>query len=144
MKIIFIESNKKLPTHVQNLDHPFGKYYLTEASIKKMLPLLSMQTYINKIDIFNNQKIDIDLNFFRELPISFNIDSVRWYFHLTGIHAELDKPYLINIDEHKIKNKVVIVRSNRRRNHLINYNFLKNYIDKLSFSVLICIGVEFY
>ena len=86
------EANKKLPTHVQNLDHPFGKYYLTEASIKKMLPLLSMLTYINKIDIFNNQKIDIDLNFFRELPISFNIDSVRWYFHLTGIHAELDKP----------------------------------------------------
>ncbi len=131
----FIEANKKLPTHVQNLDHPFGKYYLTEASIKKMLPLLSMQTYINKIDIFNNQKIDIDLNFFRELPISFNIDSVRWYFHLTGIHAELDKPYLINIDEHKIKNKVVIVRSNRRRNHLINYNFLKNYND------ILCLGL---
>ena len=128
---LFIETNKLLPSHAQNLDHPFGKYYLTEASIKKMIPLLSRQTYIKEIGIFNNQEINIDLNFFRELPISFNIDSVRWYFHLTGTHAELDKPYLINIDEHEIKDKIVIVRSGRRRNHLINYNFLKNYNNVL-------------
>ena len=96
-----------------------------------MLPLISKQTYINKVDMFNNQNIDIDLNFFRELPINFNIDSVRWYFHITGIHAELDKPYLINIENHQIKDKIIIIRSRRRKNYLINYSFLKNYNDVL-------------
>ena len=63
--------------------------------------------------------------------MNFNIDSVRWYFHITGIHAELDKPYLTNIGGHKIKEKIVIIRSRRRRNYLINYNFLENYNDVL-------------
>ena len=32
---LFIELNKLLPLHAQNLDHPFGKYYLSESSVKK-------------------------------------------------------------------------------------------------------------
>ena len=128
---LFIEANKPLPYHLQGQNLPFGKYYLTEFSIKKMIPLLSKQTYIEKVDIFNNQNIDVNLNLFREMAINFNIDSVRWYFHLTGIHAELDKPYLINIDGHEIKEKIVIIRTKKRRNYLINYNFLENYNDVL-------------
>ena len=128
---LFIELNKLLPLHAQNSDHPFGKYYLSESSVKKMLPLLSKQNYIKKVDIFKNQKIDIDLNLFREFPINFNIDSIRWYFHITGIHAELDIPYLTNVGFHEIKEKIVIIRTKRRRNYLINYNFLKNYDNVL-------------
>jgi len=128
---LYIEINKLLPSHVQNRDHPFGKYYLTETSAKKILPLLDKQKYINKVSIFNKEEIDVNLNLFRELPINFNIDSVRWYFHITGIHPELDKPYLENIGTHQLKNKIVIIRSKRRRNYLINYNFLKNYNDIL-------------
>ena len=128
---LFIELNKLIPPHAQNLDHPFGKYYLSESSVKKILPLLSKQDYIKKVDVFKNQKIDINLNLFRELPINFNIDSVRWYFHITGVHGELNIPYLTNVGFHEIKEKIVIIRTKRRRNYLINYNFLKNYKDVL-------------
>ncbi len=128
---LFIESNKFIPHDAKNLNHPFGKYYLSESSVKKILPLLSKQNYIKKIDIFKNQKIDINLNLFRELPINFNIDSVRWYFHITGVHGELNSPYLTNVGFHEIKEKIVIIRTKRRRNYLINYNFLKNYNDLL-------------
>ena len=83
------------------------------------------------MDIFKNEKIDINLNLFREFTINFNIDSVRWYFHITGIHAELDVPYLTNVGFHEIKEKIVIIRAKRRRNYLINYNFLKNYNNVL-------------
>ena len=114
---LYIEINKPLPSHVQNRDHPFGKYYLTETSAKKILPLLNKQKYINKVSIFNKEEIDVNLNLFRELPINFNIDSVRWYFHITGIHPELDKPYLENIGTHQLKNKIVIIRSKGRRNY---------------------------
>jgi len=128
---LFIEKNKLLPTQAQNLDHPLGKYYLTENSVNKILPLLKKQDYIKNVNIFNNQKIDINLNFFRELPINFNIDSVRWYFHITGVHADLNKPYLHNIENHAVKDKIIIIRTNRRKNYLINYNFLNNYDNTL-------------
>ena len=72
-------------------DHPFGSVYLTEKAILKMLPLLRNQKFLNKVEIYDGQRIDIDLNFFRELPINFNIDSVRWYFHLTGCFPDLSK-----------------------------------------------------
>ena len=39
-----------------------------------MLPLLKKQKYLEKVEIYENQNIDIDLNFFRNLPINFNID----------------------------------------------------------------------
>ena len=128
---LFIEKNKLLPLHVQNAKHPFGKYFLTENSVKKIMPLLLKQNYIEKVQIFNNQDIDINLNLFREMAINFNIDSIRWYFHITGIHADLEKPYLINIGEHTVKDKIVIIRSKRRKNYLINYNFIKNYNNVL-------------
>ena len=128
---LFIEKNKLLPTQAQNLNHPLGKYYLTENSVNKILPLLKKQDYIKNVNIFNNQKIDINLNFFRELPINFNIDSVRWYFHITGVHADLNKPYLHNIENHAVKDKIIIIRTNRRKNYLINYNFLNNYDNTL-------------
>ena len=126
-----VEANKPLPTHLQDSQHPFGKFFLSEDSVKKMIPLLKSQTYINEIELYNGQKIDVDLNLFREMPINFNFDSVRWYFHLTGVHGNLNEPYLINIGKHNIKNKILIIRSKRRRNHLINYNFLSNYNDVL-------------
>ena len=128
---LFIEKNKLFPNHLQNLKKQPIKYFLTEAAVNKMLPLLSKQPYIKKVDVFKNQIIDINLNYFRELPINFNIDSVRWYFHITGIHGNLENPYLLNIGDHNIKNKIVIIRSKKRRNHLINYSFLENYDDVL-------------
>ena len=128
---LFIEINKPLPIHAQDPDHPFGKYYLSESSVKKILPLLYKQTYIKQVDIFKNESIDVNLNFFREMPINFNIDSVRWYFHLTGIHGDLNEPYLINVENHEIKEKIVVIRTKRRKNNLINYDFLRNYKDVL-------------
>ena len=128
---LFIEANKSLPSHAHDILHPFGNFFLTEEPIKKLFPLLNKQTYIDKVDFYNDQEIDINLNLFRDLPINFNLDSIRWYFHLAGIHGKLDEPYLINIDQHSIKNKIIIIRSRRRKNYFINYNFLKNYNDVL-------------
>ncbi len=125
----FIEAGKKIPKNIQSETHPFGSVYLNEKSVDMVLPLLRGQNYLNKVDKFKNQKIDIDLNFFRELPINFNIDSVRWYSHLTGIHPNLGDQYLYVEDHKKIKNKIVIIRSTRRKNNLINYNFLNKYND---------------
>ena len=39
-----------------------------------VLPLLQQQDYINQVEIFENQKIDIDLDLFRKIPMNFNLD----------------------------------------------------------------------
>ena len=124
---LYIQKNKLIPRHVVSKDHPFGSVYLTEKSILKMLPLLRQQEYLKNVEIYSNQKIDIDLNFFRELPINFNIDSVRWYFHLTGNFPDLSKKYLEVNNHEKFKDYIVIMRSLRRQNKFINYSFLSSY-----------------
>ena len=133
---LYLQINKKIPKHVALKDHPFGEVYLSEKSVSKMLPLLKNQKFLKKVDIFNNQKIDIDLNFFRELPINFNIDSVRWYFHLTGVFPDLSKNYLEVEGNQNYKNFIVIMRSLRRQNKFINYSFLRSYKN------IVFIGLE--
>lgn len=124
---LYIQKNKLIPRHVVSKDHPFGSVYLTEKSILKMLPLLKQQEYLKNVEIYSGQKIDIDLNFFRELPINFNIDSVRWYFHLTGNFPDLSKKYLEVNNHEKFKDYIVVMRSLRRQNKFINYSFLSSY-----------------
>ena len=34
------------------------------------LPLLKEQSYLNSVTVYTNQTIDVDLDFFRALPIS--------------------------------------------------------------------------
>ena len=92
-----------------------------------ILPLLKKQKYIKSVNFFKNQKIDIDLNLFRKIPMNFNLDEVRWYFYLTGVHTNLTRPYLsANMHKH-LKNKIVIMRSTRRKNEFINYKFMNKY-----------------
>ncbi len=128
---LYLQVGKNLEEHVINYKHKGDTIYMTGRMVNMLIPLLKNQNYLNKIEIFNNQKIDIDLDLFRKIPMNFNLDEVRWYFHLTGIHADLSKQYLFVDDHLEIKNKIVIMRSIRRKNAFINYKFLKNYKDVL-------------
>ena len=132
----YIDAEKPLEPNARNYKKFGDKVYLTNKNVNMLFPLLSKITYIQNFDKLTNQKVDIDFNLIRKMPINFNIDSVRWYSHLTGVHANLIEPYIF-ADAHKyIKNKVVIMRNTRRKNYLINYKFLKNYKD------LVFIGLE--
>jgi len=128
---LYLEINKEMPKETDNDGYPFGKFFLTENSASKLVPLIKKQKYISKIEIYNKQQIDINLNLFRELPINFNIDSVRWYFHLSGLHADLLKPYIEVESNKNIKNRIIIMRSLRRQNKMISYEFLNNYENPL-------------
>ena len=124
-----------------NLDVPFNGYYhkhpsgsklMTKRSYEMLLPLLKKQSYLSKIEIYMNQPIDVDLDLFRELPCSNHFHSCRWYFQLTGIQADLSIPYLEDIEPHeRIKNKIVLVRTQRAQNPYLDYSFLKEENDLL-------------
>ncbi len=124
---LYIQKNKPIPDHVFSKDHPFGSVYLTENAIIKMIPLLKEQKYLQKVEVFKDQEINIDLNFFRKLPINFNIDSIRWYSQLTGCFPDLSKNYLEVNSDSKFKDYIVIMRSLRRQNQFVNYSFLSSY-----------------
>ncbi len=124
---LFIQKEKPIPKHVLSRDHPFGNVYLSEKSINKLLPLLNKQSYLDKVEIFHDQEIDIDLNFFRSLPYNFNMDSIRWYFHLVGVFPSLNDGWLELTEENQFKDYIVIMRSLRRQNKFINYSFLEKY-----------------
>ena len=128
---LYLQIGKDLESDAVNYKHKGDKIYMTERMVNMVLPLLKNQDYLNKVEIFNNQIIDIDLDLFRKMPMNFNLDEVRWYFHLTGVHVDLSKQYLF-VNEHQfIKKKIVIMRSIRRKNNFINYKFLRNYKDVL-------------
>jgi ADP-heptose:LPS heptosyltransferase len=128
--ILHIQSNKKIINNLEK-NHPFGNLYLNSNAVKKLIPLLKEQKYLENVYEYKKTPVDVDLDFFRDLGLNFNIDSVRWYFHLAGIHCDLIDPYIL-VEKHKsISNKIIILRSLRRQNKFINYNFLNNYKNLL-------------
>ncbi|MBZ4042885.1 hypothetical protein [Flavobacterium hibisci] len=111
--------------------HPTGNVMITERSYQMAFSFLKAQSYINDVRKWNNEKIDIDLDIFRQLPVAMEFHSVRWYYHLTGLQPDMNLPFL-EVEPHSIiKNKIVVVRTFRGRNPLINYSFLKQYKDLL-------------
>ena len=127
----YIQAKKPLEPNAKHYKY-FGDYvFLTDSNVDMLLPLFMNQPYIHKVDKYTNQEIDIDLNLIREMPIDFNIDSVRWYSQLTGIHTDLSVPYIFAEPHDVIKNKVTIMRNVRRKNYFTNYKFLKKYENLL-------------
>ncbi len=106
--------------------HPSGNIFINERMFNLLLPLLKKQNFFNIVKKYENEKIDINLDLFRELPINYVFNSPRWYFQITGEQVDLSLPY-IDAEEHpRVKNKIIIHRTFRFRNNFINYKFLKD------------------
>jgi len=123
----YIQSNKKIP--VDYYKHPAGGVYMDDRMLNLFLPLMKKQKFIHKVEKYDNQKIDINFDIFRTLPVNICFNSPRWYFHISGIQVDLTDPYLEVEPHDKVKNKIVIHRTFRHRNQFINYKFLKNFND---------------
>ena len=124
---LYIEINKKIP--LPYYKHPAGNVYIDERIFKMLIPLLKHQKYLNKVNKYENQEIDIDLNIFREMPINLNFSSPRWFFHVTGVQTDLSQAYLEAEDHNDLRDKIIIHRTFRYRNNFINYKFLNNFKD---------------
>ena len=87
--------------------HPVGKVFIDDRIYNLIEPLLKNQNYLNKVSVFKEEEIDIDLDLFREMPVNLNFNSCRWFFHITGVQVDLTEPYL----------KVSRARSNEKQNN---------------------------
>jgi len=123
----YLEVGKPMPKDVDNKNKYYSQYFISKEVSEKLIPLLKKQKFIKTVEVYKNQEIDINLNFFRKMYSNFNIDSVRWYFHLTGVHANLSEPYIEAENHNSFKDVITIMRSSRRQNNLIDYKFLNKY-----------------
>lgn len=112
--------------------HPSGSVMISERMYNMVVPLLENQEYINKVNKWNQEEIDIDLDLFREFPFTNDFHSVRWYYHITGQFPDMNEPSLEVNQSDNFSDKIVVVRTFRGRNPLVNYSFLNKY-DNLLF-----------
>jgi len=128
---LFIGINK-IFTNEKYKNHTSAGVLINDRIFNYALPLIGKQKYLNKVEKYIDQKIDINLDLFRDMPGKPS-NSSKWYFHITGVHADLHKPFLDTQEHDKIKNKIVISRSLRNKNTFIDYSFLNDFCDQLIF-----------
>lgn len=126
---LYLRLNQPLPAPVySNSRHSMGSVMISQNMANILFPLLNSQSYIYKCEAYNNQKIHIDLDFFRNKTIPLiNSNLARWYSYVTGFTPELWKPWLQVEPDFSYADKIVLARSERYRNSTINYSFLKDY-----------------
>ena len=112
------------------------KVFISKRSADLILPLLRNQDFLDTVEIYKDEKIDINLDLFRDIPINLSFYSTRWFSHIVGINLNVENTFLSAKPHNLIKNKIVIHRSPRYRNAYINYKFLKNTKN------LLCIGLK--
>jgi len=130
---LYIQIDKPMPLDYNDSSK---KVFISKRSGDLILPLLRNQDFLETVKIYEDEKIDINLDLFRDIPISLSFYSTRWFSHLAGININVENTFLSAKPHNLIKNKIVIHRSPRYRNPYINYKFLNNTKN------LLCIGLE--
>jgi hypothetical protein len=117
--------------------HPLGNVMLNQKMAEMLFPLIRLQAYISKCEIYNDQIIDIDLDYFRSGLVPMNKGNIaRWCSYITGVSPELWKAWLLVEPDTSFSDSIIIARSGRYQNKYIDYSFLSKY-DNLKF-----IGIE--
>lgn len=111
---------------------------LNQAMIDMMIPLFKEQDFINECKVDEGEKVDLDLGLIRDTFVNMPYHDLRkWYFYIyPDLACDLSKQYIFvpNLDKDIAKGKIVVARSERYRNDMIDYSFLKPYEDDLVFS----------
>lgn len=117
---------------------------LNQKMIDMMIPLLKAQSFINEVYSVDHSeyddykgKIKVHLEWFRENNIGLpNFSINRWYFYVfPDLTCDLSDIWLQvpGADKDMACDKIIITRSERYTNPLIDYSFLKPYEDSLLF-----------
>jgi len=161
-KIIFCQQINIAASYYEGATHPTlsdgVQVMMNNRMLEMVTPLLLAQEYIAGVEIYNGQKIDIDLDVIRS-KVFVNIPHQaiqQWIFMAyPDLAADLSKAWIsvnkneVDVSDCKLcytnlpatefpvgdfKDKVIVNFTERYRNHTINYYFLKKYQDRLIFA----------
>lgn len=144
-KIVFMQRLNLPGTYYSGCDHPVKMEDGTQVTMNDkqwslLKPLIEAQPYIERTEIWEGQKADIDLDIIRgneysPMPIG---DLARWTWYAHPLLAcDLSEKWLHVPklqDNHWIKDRIIINVTSRYRNPLINYTFLQEHADKIIFA----------
>ncbi len=123
---LFIRLNRPLKFYYK---HPADGVFINEKIFSMLKPLLENQDYLNQVEIYDNQPIDIRLDMYRDMPINQLFDNITYATITTGVRPNFDLPFLKAEDHSQLNNKIILQRTFRYRNDFINYEFLNNKKD---------------
>ncbi|MXV15639.1 glycosyltransferase family 9 protein [Hufsiella ginkgonis] len=117
--------------------HPLGNVMLNRRMIGMLVPLIGAQPYIHSCNVLENQHIDVDLDGFRKAGIPLHQGSIaRWCSYVTGITPDIARQWLHVSPDNSFNETIVVARSSRYRNPMIDYSFLSAYGN------ILFVGVE--
>lgn len=109
---------------------------MTRQVFDMLVPLLLSQEYIEDYRIYSGEKIDMDFDLIRleRYTGQPNTSLARWFTYVfPQMSSDLSKPHL-KVYGGEQNNKAVLNFTQRYRNHIICYNFLVEYQDKIIFA----------
>jgi len=118
-------------------NHPCGSVLMDDAACEFLRPLLEAQPYIAQVTVSGKVPDGaIDLSQFRNLPLFHAAGDVRYYYYAMSPNA-LPKDFLAPVltapRDGSADGKIVVVRSARYRNPLVNYRGLKEFATSMLF-----------
>lgn len=115
---------------------------LSELSINALIPLLKAQPYVNDVKIYEDERIDLDMNKFREMSeLRYAPLSVVQLCAYNRYH-NMSEPWIFNI-EPKFISEIIINRTMRYPGDIDYLNIVKIFKDKITFIGLEAEGEKF-
>jgi hypothetical protein len=110
--------------------HPLNNVKLNLSMANGLINLLDSQPYINRTFVYEGQQVHLDLSVFRKSGVDLSRGNIaRWNFYTTGIYADLSESWLEVEAMNGFADTIVLARSTRYNNPLIDYSFLSAYKD---------------
>lgn len=118
-------------------NHPLGNVMMNAKMAALLFPLLRSLPYINKCEIYTDEVINIDLDYFRAGLVPQDRGNIaRWCSYITGVTPDLWQEWITVEPNTGYADSIIIARSGRYQNTDIDYSFISKY-NNLKF-----IGVE--
>lgn len=147
-KIKFLQCVDTPAAYYQGATHPTVSEDGVMVSVNKamfdmMKPLFESQEYIHSYEVYQGQPVDLDFDVIRSktfvnMP---NLMIQSWIFHAyPDLACNLSKPWITlggkcpEYVKKQVSGKVILNFTERYRNHMIDYFFLKNYAPDLVFA----------
>lgn len=116
---------------------------MNESMFDMMKPLMESQEYIHSYEVYTGQKVDLNFDIIREqtfvgMP---NLMIQSWIMYaFPDLQCDISKPWMMLNDEcpdhilQQVNGKAILNFTERYRNHIIDYFFLKPYASNLIFA----------
>ncbi len=127
--VLFLELNR-LVHYPKGFNHPLGNVMLNEFMYKMAKPLLKKVDFIEDVMTYKGAKVDYDFDLFRKTNFNFNAGDIKkWYLYAFPELQQHFHQYQLGLDHtiaDEAQNYIILNRSERYNNPLIDYSILKD------------------